>query len=318
MLENRLGGEPREGTGSLASADFSVIDVETANRSRASICQVGIVQVRNGALQDEWTSLVNPDEEFEWFCVKKHGIRAADVAGSPSFPEIYPRIRDLLTGTVTVSHSDFDHQAMDQSADRFGLPHLDLAWLDSIAVARTAWPDLYGQGGYGLKSLSAFLDFRFEHHDALEDARAAALVMLAACQARGCGAAEWLREVTTANGRERRPSDPSNAIEPQTDTIHSIAELQNRWGEVIVVFTGKLSTAKNLAKARAIGSGCTVRDSVTRETTALVVGVQSRNALQGHEKSTKQRKAEALVAKGHSIAIVSEPDFWELIRQLET
>ena len=61
-----------------------------------------------------------------------------------------------------------------------------------------------------------------------------------------------------------------------------------------------------------------MRDSVTRETTALVVGVQSHNALHGHEKSTKQRKAEALVAKGHSIAILSEPDFWELIRQLET
>lgn len=318
MLENRLGGEPREGTGSLASADFSVIDVETANRSRASICQVGIVRVRNGAIQDEWISLVNPQGKFGRYQVKTHGIRAADVAGSPSFPEIYPRIRDLLTGTVTVSHSNFDHQAMDQSADRFGLPRLDLAWLDSIAVARKAWPDLSRQGGYGLKSLSAFLDIRFKHHDALEDARAAALVMLAACQARGCGASEWLREVTTANGRERHPSDPSNAIEPQTDSGHSLADLQDSWGGVIVVFTGKLSTNKNLAKARAIGSGCTVRDSVTRETTALVVGVQSHNALHGHEKSTKQRKAEALVAKGHSIAILSEPDFWELIRQLET
>lgn len=318
MLENRSGEESREGTGSLASVDFSVIDVETANSSRASVCQVGIVRVRNGAIHDEWISLVNPQQKFGRYQVNTHGIRAPDVEGSPKFPEVYPRIRDLLTGTVTVSHSDFDHQAMDQSADRFGLPRLDLPWLDSIAVARKAWPDLSGQGGYGLKSLSAFLDFRFEHHDALEDARAAARVMLAACQVRDCGASEWLRGITTANGRERDPSDPSNAIEPQTDSIHSLAELQNNWGGVIVVFTGKLSTGKNLAKARAIGSGCTVRDSVTRETTALVVGVQSRNALNGHEKSTKQRRAEALNAKGHNIAILSEPDFWELIRQVET
>jgi len=318
MLENRSGEESREGTGSLDSVDFTVIDVETANRSRASICQVGIVQVRNGVIQDEWTSLVNPDEGFEWFCVKKHGIRAADVVRSPSFPEIYPRIRDLLAGTVTVSHSDFDRQAMDQSADRFGLPRLDLTWLDSAAVARRAWPDQSDQGGYGLGSLTAFLDIRFKHHDALEDARAAARVMLAACQARDCSAAEWLREVTAANGRERRPSDPSNAIEPQTDSIHSLAELQNDWGEVIVVFTGEFSTSQNQAKARAIGAGCTVRDSVTKKTTVLVVGMQSRNALNGHEKSTKQRKAEALAAKGQSIAVLSEPDFWELIRQLET
>ncbi len=38
---------------------FTAIDVETANAVRASICQLGIVRVENGAIVDLWESLGN-------------------------------------------------------------------------------------------------------------------------------------------------------------------------------------------------------------------------------------------------------------------
>ena len=53
---------------------------------------------------------------------------------------------------------------------------------------------------------------------------------------------------------------------------------------------------------------------VTRETTLLVVGDQDVRKLAGHDKSSKQRKAEELIKKGASIRILQERDFLELAR----
>lgn len=49
-----------------------------------------------------------------------------------------------------------------------------------MTIARTAWPELKGNGGHGLANLKQHLRLEFQHHDAGEDARAAALVVLRA------------------------------------------------------------------------------------------------------------------------------------------
>ena len=46
----------------------------------------------------------------------------------------------------------------------------------------------------------------------------------------------------------------------------------------------------------------------------LVIGIQDEVKLKGYEKSSKQRKAESLAAKGSSIRILSEEDFYELVK----
>ena len=45
----------------------------------------------------------------------------------------------------------------------------------------------------------------------------------------------------------------------------------------------------------------------------IVVGVQDKNVLNGYEKNRKHRQAEALIAKGMNIEILSEDDFSELV-----
>lgn len=56
----------------------------------------------------------------------------------------------------------------------------DFRWSDSVLIARRAWPDLKGNGGHGLSNLKKVLRLDFHHHDAGEDARAAAMVVLLA------------------------------------------------------------------------------------------------------------------------------------------
>ena len=55
-------------------------------------------------------------------------------------------------------------------------------------------------------------------------------------------------------------------------------------------------------------------DSVTKKTTMLVVGIQDEAKFNGYEKSSKQRKAEVLIANGSDIRILSEEDFHELVQ----
>jgi DNA polymerase III subunit epsilon len=63
----------------------------------------------------------------------------------------------------------------------------------------------------------------------------------------------------------------------------------------------------------AADAGCDVRNSVTHETTLLVVGDQDIRHLAGHEKSSKHRKAEELIRAGQVIRIICERDFLELV-----
>ena len=182
--------------------DFCAIDVETANYVVSSICQVGIVQVTEGRVSTCFSTLIDPEVGFNSFNVRLHGIGPGSIGGAPSFDEIFAEVFDLLDGRVLVSHTFFDRNAVNGAARRYGLPILPVTWLDSVAVARRAWPERRGNRGYNLASLAADMGISFRHHDALEDARAAAGVVLYACMETGMDIDDWVREFD----RNRSPS----------------------------------------------------------------------------------------------------------------
>ena len=66
-----------------------------------------------------------------------------------------------------------------------------MTWLDSAAIARAAWPGKYGKK-YNLRYIADGLGIEFKHHDAVEDARAVAEIVLQACRYSGKGLREWL------------------------------------------------------------------------------------------------------------------------------
>ena len=71
---------------------FVAIDVETANYSIHSICQIGIVEYKQGVISTLWSSLINPLSHFNPFNVNIHGITKNMVATSPTFTDIYPEL----------------------------------------------------------------------------------------------------------------------------------------------------------------------------------------------------------------------------------
>jgi DNA polymerase III subunit epsilon len=289
---------------SMRPADFVSIDVETANEDMASICQVGVARYVEGRLADEWSSLVNPEDYFDIINIGIHGITEEDVAESPTFPDVFGILGGYLNGSICVSHTHFDRVSIDRALAKYGLPGFDAVWLDSARVARRTWRE-FAWSGYGLANVCEAIGCTFQHHDALEDAKASAQVLLAAIEATGLDIELWLKRVN-------EPIDPSRTSSPS-----SIRREGNPEGELFgqaVVFTGALQVPRREAADFAASMGCVVDSGVTKRTSLLVVGDQDIARLAGKEKSSKHLKAEELVRKGQEIRIIKESDFMVLVR----
>lgn len=284
--------------------NFVAIDVETANADMASICQIGVVKYEIGVIRDEWKTYVDPEDYFDGINVSIHGINESVVMGAPTFSEVADTLNSYFTRAVVVCHTHFDRVAISQAAQRYGLSIPECTWLDSARVARRAWKECAWKG-YGLYNVCKFLGYEFRHHDALEDAKAAAQILLAASKETALDLDGWLSRV-------RQPIDPSTS-----SSGSAIARDGNPegafYGEVLV-FTGALDIPRREAADLAAAIGCQVAPSVTKKTTMLIVGDQDIKKLGGHEKSSKHRKAEELIEKGVPIRIFKESDFKELAR----
>ncbi len=281
--------------------NFIAIDVETANADLASICQIGLASYENGVLKSEWKTYVDPEDYFDGLNVSVHGIDEATVEGAPNFQSLSGALRSQLAGKVVVCHTHFDRVAVYQAGRRHHAIALECKWLDSAQVVRRAWTEC-ARKGYGLQDVCAMLGYKFKHHDALEDAKAAAHILLAACSKTGLDIDGWFARVRqpidlSTGGKLEREGNPNGPL----------------FGEVLA-FTGALEIPRHEAADMAAKIGCQVSPTVTRNVTMLVVGDQDVKRLAGHEKSSKHRKAEELAKKGLAIRILRESDFKQLVK----
>ncbi len=161
--------------------DFVAIDVETANADMSSICQIGLVFYQAGRVVDTWESLVNPCCSFSWMNIQIHGIEEEMVADAPDFTTAFDEFRHRIEGQVMASHMPFDCGAMTKAIALAGLPALDCQWIDTAKVARRTWEE-FAKRGYGLKNIAQKFDIQFNHHDALEDAKACGEILMKAHQ----------------------------------------------------------------------------------------------------------------------------------------
>lgn len=282
---------------------FVAIDVETANADMASICAVGAAVFEHGQLSSEWYSLVDPGDYFDPVNVSIHGIDERMVLGAPAYNDVLVTIEQLLRDATVVTHTHFDRVAMHQAAHRWAIEPPRCTWLDSARVARRTWVEC-ARSGYGLADVCSRIGYEFRHHNALEDAKAAGHVLLAAMAETGLDLEGVLQRV-------RQPIDPSSA-----SSGGAIRRDGNPDGPLfgeVVVFTGALEIPRREAADLAAAVGCEVAQGVTKTTTLLVVGDVDVTRLAGHEKSSKHRKAEELITKGFPIRIVRETDFRELV-----
>ncbi|QDV82001.1 exonuclease domain-containing protein [Planctomycetes bacterium TBK1r] len=174
-------------------ANFTAIDFETANRRRDSACQLAAVVVRDGQMVREKMWMIRPDPFF--FSpgnIRIHGISPADVQHEPTFGELWGEIAAFLADDCLIAHNaPFDIGVLIGCLQRHQCDIPDLRFSCTRLIARQTWPD---RRRFGLKPLSDWLGVEFKHHDALEDSRACAKVLLAAGIARAAESIEDLEQ----------------------------------------------------------------------------------------------------------------------------
>jgi DNA polymerase-3 subunit epsilon len=269
--------------------DFVVIDVETACARVSSICQVGIVGFRDGREVFAYETLVDPRDEFSPFNVRIHGICADHIMNQPCFADIHPVIDGHLGGRITVAHSAFDKGALAAACRVHDRPPIETRWLDSVRVAKRAWPELKS---HRLGELARFLGLRHKHHDALSDARAAGMVIVRASEQTGIDLTGWL--------------NPPRAVKPPPPQPAADGPLKGERVAVIGAARGG-DLAERLAQA-----GARLVSSVGQTTTMLVVGRDQPFGKFVHL-SPPYRRAEELREAGRSIAILTEDEVRERI-----
>jgi DNA polymerase-3 subunit epsilon len=264
--------------------DFVVIDVETACSRVSSICQVGVVGFAGGVEVFEYETLVDPLDEFSPFNTRIHGLTCDHVAGAPTFGQIHAVLDGHLSRRITVAHSSFDKGALGAACRVHDRLPIETRWLDSVRVAKRAWPHL---PSHRLNVLAKFLGVRHRHHDALSDARAAGMVIVRAIEHTGIDLAGWL---APANSRGAAAPKPAIAGPLKGERVAILGAPRN----------GALALHLAAAGARIMGS-------VGSTTTKLVI---SNDQPFGRyvTAQAEHRRAEDLRRSGATIEIVPEDE----------
>jgi DNA polymerase-3 subunit epsilon len=162
---------------------FTAIDFESAGASRGmtdSPVQVGLATWSiDGGHHDPFVSYLATDQPVRWAARKVHGIRPEDLAGAPSLLSLWPQLKPRLAGAVVVAHGKGTEKRFLRAFPGHGFG----PWVDTLLLARAAWPELadHSLGAlcdhHGLTPRIRQLVPLKSWHDALFDA-AASLVLL--------------------------------------------------------------------------------------------------------------------------------------------
>lgn len=303
------------------------IDFETANSLRGSPCSVGLVKVKGRQIVEEWSSFIKPPDghdHFDAFNIRIHGITADHVRDAPGWPETLERIVQFAGGTPLVAHNAaFDIGVLADACRASGQAVPDLRFACTLVVARRVWNGLLS---YKLPVLAGALGIELaRHHDAGDDARAAAEVMLAALRRQGTDSLDHLLAVHKVRmgsfqGGVRQgcayrggaPRAPSPDADPDADP-------DNPFYGLTVCFTGSLPGMTRAEAAKRIAAlGAWTAGDVTRSLDLLVLGgVQPHQLAPGATKTGKHLKAQKLRDAGHDITVIDHEEFRELLAAAE-
>lgn len=100
-----------------------VLDTETLGlKANAGLCDIAIVAMDGTIVLN---TLVNPGRPIPADATAIHGITDADVAGAPTWREVYPDVVAVLGGRIVIAYNaGFDAAILDACCDAAELPAL--------------------------------------------------------------------------------------------------------------------------------------------------------------------------------------------------
>lgn len=155
--------------------EFVAIDFETATPAKDSACAVGVVWVKGLDIVEEYYTLIQPpNNEYNYYNTRVHGIRSKDTVDAPTFHEIFPKLKSIIQGKRMVAHNAaFDRDILFHSMLNNGLKFSELnlqkKWDCTVKIYRKK-----GLFKTNLAACSKLYGIPLTHHNALSDAIACA------------------------------------------------------------------------------------------------------------------------------------------------
>lgn len=312
------GDQPaRGGVTAVPGLNFVAIDFETANRERASVCQVGLTRVEDGLVSAEDSWYVVPPtgaRDFDPWNIRIHHITPDTVASSGiDWEQSLERLESFAAGQTLVAHNArFDRGVYEAASRHLCLPVPAHRWEDTLVLSRRTLdlPD------HKLTTVARHLGIEdFTHHDACADARACALVATSIARLNGVRDLDglWPRSVRrTGSGsipggagrfHSRGHSTPSAQM-PRPDPD---ADPSNPLFGHHVVITGDLPGLDRWEVFQRLAArGATPQKGITHATSLLICagrpGTPSDADLA--RGTGKERKAADYRSRGQSILLV--------------
>lgn len=158
--------------------NFAAIDFETANQTLSSVCSVGVVIVRDGAIFDKYYSLIQPEPNYySYYNTRVHGLTARDTDRAMIFPKVWSEIVPLIEGLTLVAHNkSFDESCLKAVFRTYSMDYPDYEFKCTCQKSRKVLPNL---PNHQLQTVSEYCGYFLKnHHHALADAEACAMIAL--------------------------------------------------------------------------------------------------------------------------------------------
>lgn len=155
---------------------YIAFDVETPNRFNNRISAIGISVVEDGAVTEEFFSLVDPEQPFDSFNSRLTGICSEDICEAPTFPEVWAQIEPILSSGIMVAHNaSFDMGVLRKCLCGYGISWKpSVNGLCTVVMGRRLLPDI----SHRLNDMCDYYGLILNHHRADSDSRACAEILL--------------------------------------------------------------------------------------------------------------------------------------------
>lgn len=274
--------------------NFVAIDFETATPSRMA-CQLGIAVVENKTIINEYSFLIQPpDNYYDIYCSRVHGITFEDTVDAPTFDVIWPEIKSIIDGKHVVAHNaEFDISVLNKNLDFYNLTG------DYTFKSINCTMKLYDK--QRLVDLCVSYNIPLTHHDALSDTRACAMLYI-----------EYLNGDVITSPTSYKVPRKKVRVEKEL-LIQDLESVENKntiFYNKKVVFSGEFSRYPDRNKLAALlkDYGADVNSAISSKTDIFLVGENV-----GPSKMEKANKINEAETK---IQIMKEAEFYQYIDSL--
>lgn len=288
--------------------DYVLLDLETTGYYPSSeIIEFGLLKVVNNQVTEIKHSLIKPPQKIPKNITNLTGISNEDVVNAPLLQSYIPEVLSFIDNNIVIAHNaHFDINFLYDATFKHLNSEFKNDFVDTLRISRRLFPRF---PKHSLEYLALNIPLENKNgHRALTDCQATFdLVNVLKTKIESEG-------ITFEPKPKRKLLKPTD-IKPLDD---SIFDEESPFYMEECVFTGTLeSMVRNQAIQHVKNIGGDVKNTITKKTKFLIMGLQDYSKFADGKESSKTKKAKEYASEGQNIHIISEHDFLKIINNVE-